>query len=613
MKKLIIIALALLFSFGWAVQDKEEKTETMTKDQAMPPVAKQVKKELTIHGHTRIDNYFWLKERQDPEVIEYLKAENDYLDKVMKHTEGLQDKLYKEIIGRIKQTDMSVPYKDNGYFYYTRFEEKKEYPLHCRKKESMAGAEEILLNVNEMAAGYNYYHVAGLEVSPDNNLLAYGVDTVSRRRYTIHFKNLKTGEIYKDEIPDTSGGAAWANDNKTVFYTVKDETLRPYKIFKHRLGDAVNLDTEIYHETDNTFNAYVYKTKSKKYLVIGSESTLSSEYRFLDADNPDGAFKIIQPREQNLEYSIDHYNDKFYIRTNYQAKNFRLIETAIDKTTKENWQEVIAHREDVFLDSFEVFKDFLVLSERKLGLIQLRIIKWADKSEHYLDFGETAYFAYIHFNPEFATDLLRFGYTSLTTPNSVYDYNMVAREKILLKQEEVVGDFQPGNYTTERLYAATADGKKVPLSLVYRKGLKKDGNNPLLLTGYGSYGSSSEPFFGSSRLSLLDRGFVYAIAHIRGGQELGRDWYDDGKLLKKKNTFTDFIACAEFLVKEKFTDPGKLFATGGSAGGLLMGAVTNMKPGLFKGIIAAVPWVDVVTTMLDESIPLTTAEYDEWG
>jgi len=581
---------------------------------AEPPVAEIIPKELTIHGHTRVDNYYWLNQRENSKVIEYLEAENAYKDAVLKHTERLQEKLYDEIIGRIKQTDMSVPYKDNGYYYYTRYEEGGEYPIYCRKKETLEAEEEILLNVNEMAKGYDYYSVAGHSVSTNNELIAFGVDTVSRRKYTIYFKNLTTGELLQDEIPVTSGRATWANDNKTVFYALKDEiTLRSYKIMRHVLGTDVSADKEIYEEKDVTFGTYVGKTKSKKFLIIASSQTLSDEYRFLDADQPLGQFKIIQPRERGLEYSVDHYKDKFYIRTNYKAKNFRLMETSILKTTKENWKEVIPHRDDVMLGGFEIFKDFLVVSERIKGLPNIRIIKWEDRSEHYLDFGEETYSAGISANPEFDTDLLRYSYTSFTTPSSVFDYNMNTREKELLKQQEVLGDFEPTNYHAERHYATARDGTKVPISLVYRKGLEKNGDNPLLLYGYGSYGSTMSASFRSDRLSLLDRGFVFAMAHIRGGAEMGRYWYEEGKLLNKKNTFTDFIDCGEFLIAEKFTNPDKLFAMGGSAGGLLMGAVLNMRPDLFKGIIAGVPWVDVITTMLDESIPLTTSEFDEWG
>ena len=602
-------AIVLLLSFIGSGCSRINKQEKIIK----PPVAEKIKKELTIHGDTRIDNYYWLNERENPKVIEYLKAENEYKEAVMKHTETLQENLYNEIVGRIKQTDMSVPFKTEGYYYYSRFEEGKEYPVYCRKKESLKAEEEILLNVNEMAEGYGFYHVAGLTVSTNNNLIAFGVDTVSRRKYTIHFKDLTTGEILPDEIPNTAGQAAWANDNKTVFYSIKDDSLRSYKIFKHILGSEVSADKEIFHEKDVTFDTYVYKCKSKKYLFIASNSTLSTEYQYLDADSPDGKFKIIQPREKDLEYDVDHYKDNFYIRTNLDAKNFRLVETPVNKTSKENWTEVIPHRVDVLLEGFEIFKNFLVVSERKDGLIQLRVIKWDGREDHYIDFGEETYMAYISNNPEFDTDLLRFGYTSLTTPRSTFDYDMNTMEKKLLKQQEVVGDFDSDNYHAERLYATAKDGVKIPISLVYKKGLEKNGDNPLLLYGYGSYGASMNASFSSVRLSLLDRGFVYALAHIRGGQEMGRYWYEDGKLLKKKNTFTDFIACAEHLITEKFTSPSKLFTSGASAGGLLMGAVLNMRPDLFKGVIAGVPYVDVVTTMLDDSVPLTTGEYDEWG
>ncbi len=583
---------------------------TGQQDMPAPPKAKKIPKALKIHGDTRIDNYYWLKERDNPDVIDYLKAENDYTDAVMAHTKDLQEKLFNEIVGRIKQTDESVPYKKNGYFYYERYEEGNEYPLYCRKKGTMDEQEEILLNVNEMAKGHNYFHVRNLNTSIDNQILAFGVDTIGRRKYVIHFKNLANGKVLSDKITNTTGSVAWANDNRTVFYTTKDETLRPYKIFKHKLGDSN--DTEVYHEQDSTFDCYVYKSKSDKYLMIYSDHTLSTEYRFLDADQPDGQFKVVHPREKDLEYHVDHYKDKFYIRTNWQAKNFKLMETPLIRTHKKYWKDVIDHREDVLLENMELFKNFLVLQERKDGLTQLRIIKWHDMSDHYLDFGEPAYVAYASYNYEFDTDVLRYEYSSLTTPKSTFDYNMITREKKLLKQQEVVGDFVSSDYQTERLMADARDGTKIPISLVYKKDMKKE-NMSVLLHGYGSYGYSEEPYFSSVSLSLLDRGFIYAIAHIRGGQEMGRLWYEDGKLFKKKNTFTDFIDCGKYLVEKKYTSPQKLFATGGSAGGLLMGAVMNMQPDLFKGIIAAVPFVDIVTTMLDESIPLTTAEYDEWG
>jgi oligopeptidase B len=582
-----------------------------TKNQ--PPVARKEKKELTIHGHTRIDNYFWLNQREDPEVIKYLEAENKYTEEVLGHTKELQEHLYNEIVGRIKQDDQSVPYFDNGYFYYSRYEQGKEYPLYCRKKGSLDAPEEVMLNVNDMAKGFNYYSVGGLSVSPDNKLIAFGVDTLSRRKYNIYVKNLESGEIYKDILENTNGSAAWASDNKTFFYTTKDEALRSFKIFRHTLGANSVDDKEIFHEADETYSTFVYKTKSDQYIMIGSFSTVSTEFRFLNASDPSGEFRIVAPRERDLEYNVDHFGDKFYIVTNLDAKNFRLMEAPVSDPSKNNWKELIPHRKDVLLEGIEIFKNFLVVQEREKGLTQLRIMKWGIDDQHYLDFGEETYTAYISVNPEFDTDVLRFGYTSLTTPNSTYDYDMVKKQKTLLKQEEVVGGYNPSEYHSERLYAEAEDGTKIPISIVYKKGVKKNSNNPLLLYGYGSYGITQNPAFSSVRLSLLDRGFIWALSHIRGGQEMGRHWYEDGKLLKKKNTFTDFIACAEFLVENDYTSPEKMFAMGGSAGGLLVGAVVNMRPDLFKGILAAVPFVDVITTMLDTSIPLTTSEYDEWG
>jgi oligopeptidase B len=576
------------------------------------PLAKIEKKELTIHGDTRQDNYFWLNQRENPEVIAYLEAENAYTKSMMSHTDAFQEKLFNEIVGRIEQTDISVPYLENGYYYYSRFEEGKEYPVYCRKKGNPDAAEEIMLDVNQMAEGYSYYEIGGFQVSTDNRLLAYTTDTVSRRIYTIYFKDLVTGEMLPDRISNTSGNLAWANDNQTLFYATKDESLRMDKIWKHRLGDSDGKDPLVYKEEDATFNTYVYKSKSRKYMVIGSESTLSDEYRLLDAGHPDGNFVVFQPRQANLEYDIAHYNERFYIRTNYQAMNFRLMETPLDKTGIENWKEVIAHREDVLLEEFDVFNGFLAIQERKDGMKTLRIFNGSGL-DYYLDFDEQAYTVTLGENAEFETDIVRYNYTSLTTPRSVYDYNIKSRKSELKKMQEVVGGYNPDDYFTERLIATAEDGTMVPISMVYKKGLKKNGKNPCLLYGYGSYGYSMDPYFSSVRLSLLDRGFIYAIAHVRGGQEMGRRWYEDGKLMKKKNTFTDFIACGENLVNQGYTSPGHLYAIGGSAGGLLVGAVINMRPDLFNGVIAAVPFVDVVTTMLDESIPLTTAEYDEWG
>jgi len=584
------------------------------KSQPTPPVATKVPHELVMHNDTRIDPYYWMNQRDSEEVIEYLNQENAYTEAVMKGTEKLQEALFQEIKGRIKEQDESVPYFENGYYYYSRYDEGKEYPIYCRKKESQDAPEEIMLDVNQMAEGYAYYSVVGVNVSPNNNIVAFGVDTVSRRQYTIYFKDLETGELLNSKIPNTTGGIAWANDNNNVFYTIIDEALRPHQIYRHSVSDeGSENDALVYEENDETFRAFVYKSKSKEYIMFGSGSTLSTEFSYLSANNPLGKPKVIQPREKGLEYSVTHFGNKFYIITNLDAKNFRLMETPVTRTEKKNWKEVIPHRTDVLLSGIEVFKNFLVIDERKDGLKQLRIIDQQTRKEHYLNFGEEVYSAWISINPEYDTPLLRYAYTSMTTPFSTYDYNMATGEKILLKQTEVVGDFSPENYETKRHWVEARDGKKIPISVVYRKGVQQDGQNPALIYGYGSYGASMDPYFSSARLSLLDRGFVYVIAHIRGGEELGREWYEDGKLLKKMNTFTDFIDCSQFLVDSKYTNLDKLFAMGGSAGGLLMGAVANLRPDLYKGMIAQVPFVDVVTTMLDTSIPLTTGEYDEWG
>jgi oligopeptidase B len=578
-----------------------------------PPVAKKMTKELAIHGDTRIDNYYWMNERENPEVIEYLEAENAYKEAAMKHTESLQEKLFEEIKSKIKQEDESVPYKKNGYFYFTRTVPEKEYYLVCRKKNSLDAEEEIMLDVNKMAEGFEYYALGGSTVSPDNKILAYGVDTVSRRQYTVYFKNLETGEILNDVIPLTSGSATWANDNKTVFYVLKDEvTLRSEKIMKHIIGTSFESDVEVFTEEDETFNTFIFKSKSEKYLIIGSESTLTSEYRFLEADNPNGTFKIIQPRTRGLEYRVDHFGDYFYVRTNLDALNFKLVKTPVKATEKENWEEVIPHRSDVLLEDFDIFKNQLVISERNEGITRLRVMPWSGE-QYYIDFEEEIFTVRTNLNLDFDTDNFRFSYTSLTTPNSVFDFNIKTKERVLLKQEEVLGGFDKSNYETKRIYATALDGTKIPMSLVYKKGLKKNGENPTLIYGYGSYGATIDPSFSIKRLPLLDRGFVYAIAHIRGSQINGRAWYEDGKLLNKMNTFTDFNDCAKFLIDENYTNSEKLFAMGGSAGGLLMGACINLKPDLYKGVIAAVPFVDVVTTMLDETIPLTTGEFDEWG
>ena len=579
-----------------------------------PPVARVVPKKLEAHGDVRVDNYYWLNQRDNPEVIAYLEAENVYTETVMARTEALQEALFEEIKGRIKQTDLSVPFKQDDYFYYYKTEEGKDYPIYARKKGSLEAPEEIMLDVNEIAEGRRFTSVPRPSVSSGQDIMAFAADTVGRRIYDIRFKNLETGELLEDEIPAVTSNMAWANDNKTLFYTRQDPvTLRRYQIYRHVLGTGSAEDELVYEEKDEEFSCFVRKTKSERYIIIGCSQTLSNEYRYLDADDPGGEFEVFLPREPDLEYSIDHFGDHFYIRTNYEAENFRLMRTPVEQTDKEHWEDVIPHRDDVLLEYFDVFRDYLVVVERRDGLLNIRIRPWSGEAEHYIDFGEPAYRAYLSANPEIDTRVLRYGYTSLTTPNSVYDYDMETREKVLLKREEVLGGFDPNDYVTERVYAPARDGVRVPVSIVYRKGVQKNGDNPLLLYAYGSYGSTIDASFSSARLSLIDRGFVYAIAHVRGGEDLGRQWYEDGKLLKKKNTFTDFIDVAEYLIEQGYTSPELLFARGGSAGGLLMGAIANMRPDLFKGVIALVPWVDVVTTMLDPSIPLTTSEYDEWG
>ncbi|HMB94014.1 MAG TPA: S9 family peptidase, partial [Rhodothermales bacterium] len=609
-----LLVLASLLYVGCETNQAVDTPPLASTTSAEPPMAK-IQRTDVPGPRTRTDDYYWLRERENPEVIAYLEAENAYTEAEMAHLKDLEDALFAEIKGRIKEDDASVPYKEGDYFYYTRYEEGKEYPIYARKKGSLDAEEQIMLDANVLAEDHEYFAVRGREISANQNILAYSVDTVGRRIYTLQFKNLTTGEVLADEIPDVTGNVAWANDNQTIFYTKQDPTtLRWYQIYRHVLGTDPAKDELVYEEDDDTFSSFVFRTKSKRYILIGSQQTLSSEYRYLSADDPAGSFQIIQPREDNHEYNVDHYGDHFYIRTNDSAQNFRLVKTPVTATEKANWEEVIPHRTDVLLENFEMFKDYLVLSERQDGLIRLRVRPWDGSGEHYIDFGEPAYLAYVETNPEFDTPVLRYGYTSMTTPNSVYDYHMATQEKTLMKQDEVLGDFDSSRYTTERLYATARDGVKVPISLVYRTDLfEQNGTAPLLLYGYGSYGYSLDATFSSARLSLLDRGFVYAIAHIRGGQEMGRQWYEDGKLLKKKNTFTDFIDSGEYLIAAQYADPERLFAMGGSAGGLLMGAVINMRPDLFSGVVAAVPFVDVVTTMLDDSIPLTTSEYDEWG
>ncbi len=608
------IAIALII----VNKQKEEKM-------FQPPIAEKIPHRTTIHGYDLVDNYYWMRlsdeqklakipDEQTQKVLDNLQAENDYKDAKLKHTEKFQEKLFNEIVGRIKKDDESVPYFDNGYWYYTRYEKGKEYPIHCRKKELLENPEEILIDVNKWAEGYDYFSLTGLAVSPNNKYLAFSVDTLSRRIYTIKVKDLETGEILPDEIKSTQGSAAWANDNQTFFYTTKNEvTLLSEYIDRHKLGTRQSEDVRVYTEKDNSFYIGVYRSKSDKYIIIYNSSTLVSDYRILEADNPEGEFRSFSPRDTEHEYFIEHYKDKFYIVTNWDAINFRLMETPEDATSKENWTEVIAHRNNVLLSSIDVFENHLVISERKDGFRQLRIIDQRTGNEHYMDFGEAVYAAYTLTNMSFDTNVLRVGFTSMKTPFSTLDYNMDTRESTLLKQTEVVGGYQADDYETERLFATARDGKKIPISIVYKKGFKKNGKSNLLLYAYGSYGATMDPTFSMTRLSLLDRGFAFAIAHVRGSQTYGRPWYNDGKMFNKMNTFTDFIDCSKYLIEENYTNEDHLFAMGGSAGGLLIGAVVNMAPELYQGVVAAVPFVDVINTMLDETIPLTSNEWDEWG
>lgn len=585
-------------------------------NEIVEPRAKKIPVNLEKHGDVRVDNYFWLRERDNSEVLDYLSRENFYNEQMTASTKELQEELFQEVKKRIKEDDSSVPYKLNGYWYITRYKKGKDYPIYSRKKDSLDAPEEILFDVNEMAKGYDYYRLGGLSVSRDNKLISFAVDTVSRRQYTIQIKNLETGEILPEKIENTTGGSTWANDNKTLFYARKDEeTLRSDKIYKHHLGESGKEDSLVFHEEDETFNTYVYKSKSNRFLIIGSSSTLTSEYRFLDADDPDGEFTVVQPRIRGLEYSIAHYQDHFYILTNKDgAFNFKLMKAPVESPGMEHWEDVISHREDVLLEDVDLFRDYLVVSERNDGLNKIHVQRWDKTEAYFLPFDNETYTAFTGTNPDFDTEILRYTYNSMITPTQVVDFNMRTREKDVKKELEVLGgDFDKDNYVSDRIWATAQDGTKIPMSLVHRKGLKKDGSNPVLQYAYGSYGSTIDPYFSNVRLSLLDRGFIFVIAHIRGGEYLGRQWYEDGKLLKKKNTFTDFIDCSRHLIDEKYTAPEHLYASGGSAGGLLMGAVANMAPQLYNGIIASVPFVDVVTTMLDESIPLTTGEYDEWG
>ena len=578
-----------------------------------PPVAKIDPKVDIVHNEERVDNYFWLRAKSNEEVIEYLEAENRYTEAMMQHTEDFQKQLYQELLGRIKETDLSVPEKISNYYYYTRTEEGKQYPIYCRKKGNLEAEEETLLDQNVLAEGHEYLEIGVYKISPSHQLLAYSTDTTGAESYTLYVKDLNTGQLLADQIPNTYYSVEWSNDNQALFYTTLDTAKRPYKLYRHQLGSDPAADVLIYHETDESFFLDVSKTRSKAYLLMELENINTSEVHYLEADQPTGDFKVISPRQPELEYSVEHHGDQFLIVTNADAVNFKLMRVSVDNPSMENWEAVIPHREAVKLDSVSAFQNHLVIAEREGGLQKIRVRNLITGEEHSVDFPEPVYTVRQGRNPEFNTETLRFNYASLVTPMSVFDYEMDARTRELKKQDKVLGGYDPSLYESERIFAKAVEGTAIPISLVYKKGLVKNGGSPLLLYGYGSYGINSEPYFSSNRLSLLDRGFIYAIAHIRGGEEMGRAWYENGKLLHKRNTFTDFIACAEHLIAEKYTTSDKLIIQGGSAGGLLMGAVTNMRPELFAIVIAKVPFVDVVNTMLDASIPLTVIEYDEWG
>jgi oligopeptidase B len=612
MKKLILILSIICIQIIMSCSKKE--SQVILPDMQAPVAKVEPFELLSNHGHLRVDNYYWLNDREDPEVIAYLEAENAYLDTMMGHTKSFQEALFQEMKARIKEDDSSVPYQLDDYFYYMRFVEGGEYPIYCRRKGSMEAKEEIIIDGNELGkdkAYLNFY----VSVSPDHQLAAIILDTQGRNFYNIIVKDLKTGQILPDQIEDTRGGVAWTNDNLSFYYSVPEKkTLRVYQVKRHILGQEVQEDQLVFQENDPTLDCHVTKTKSKKYVIIGSARTDASYAMFIDADQP-GNPRVIEKLRDNVQYSVDHAGgDKFHIYTNLDAVNYRLVEVPVSNPASMNWKDVVAHRSDVFLEEVDYFKEYLAVQETIEGLAKIRIIKWADSSEHELKFDEAAYSASLGYNPNFDTKKLRYSYTSMTTPNSIYDYNMEEREKELMKEQPVLGEFDKNNYHTERVMVTARDGKRIPMSILYRKDkFKKDGSMPGWIYAYGSYGYSMDPSFSSVRLSLVDRGVVYAIAHIRGGQEMGGEWYEDGKMMNKKNTFTDFIDCSKWLQDNGYVAKDQLFASGGSAGGLLMGAVVNMAPELYRGVIAAVPFVDVVTTMMDESIPLTTFEWLEWG
>jgi oligopeptidase B len=600
--RLLALVGILILTAGWSVAQGPAPE---------PPVARKVPKTTLIHNETRVDDYFWLREKSNPEVIEYLKAENSYTDAMTQSTQGFQDALYKEMLARIKETDVEVPFRRGDYFYYTRTQEGKQYPIFCRKKGNLQAPEEITLDLNEMAKGLPFFSVGAYNVSDNGNLLAYSTDTTGFRQFALHIKDLRTGTIFPDTAERVTS-VAWANDNRTIFYTQEDAvTKRSNKFFRHTLGSSS--DELLYEEKDELYDIAGERTRSKGFILLVSSSKTTSEVRYLPANRPEDPLKVFLPRQEKHEYYVDHVGDFFYIRTNDLGKNFRLVTAPVSDPQKQSWKEIIPHRKDVMLEGIDCFADHYIAVERENGILKMRVTDLRSGQFHYVEFPEPVYLAFPGQNAEFNTTAYRLNYQSFVTPGSVYDYDWKSHKLTLLKQQPVLGGFDAKLYQSERLYASASDGTKIPISIVFKKSLKRDGMRPMLLQGYGSYGISSDVNFSSLRLSLLDRGVIFGIAHIRGGGEMGKEWHDQGKMMAKKNTFTDFIACAEHLVQEKYTSKDRLIITGGSAGGLLMGAVTNMRPDLFKAVVTYVPFVDVMNTMLDASLPLTVSEYLEWG
>jgi oligopeptidase B len=594
------------------VEEKKEEVKVVKKEIPLYPVPKKVPEQKNYTGETYTDDYAWLRNKENPEVIAHLEAENKHTEMMMKSTESLQDSLFKEMVARIKEDDSSVPQKIADYYYYSRTEQGKQYRIYCRKGKLATAKEEITLDLNTLVKG-DFLALGDYKVSPNQKLLAYTLDNNGSEAYDLYIKNLETGELFKEVIPNTSGNIEWSSDNKTIFYSTLDAAKRPFKVFKHKLATEIEKDTLVYHEADESYYLGISKTKNGAYILLNSGSQITSEVRFINATKPDEMPKVVTKREYGVEYSVENRDNKFFIVTNKEAINFKLVVTPIDKPSAENWKEVIPAWETIKIDDFQVFKDHIVVLEREAALKKILLINLKNFESKYIEFEEPVYNVELAKNPEYTSPNLRFTYESLTTPESVFEYEFATGKKNLLKRQEVLGGYDPSNYEAERGFASSPDGVTVPISIVHKKGLEKNGNNPVYLYAYGSYGSNMDPYFSSARLSLLDRGFVFAIAHIRGGGDLGRRWYEDGKFLKKKNTFVDFISSAEYLIKENYTSKDKLVISGGSAGGLLMGAVTNMRPDLFKGVVADVPFVDVINTMMDPTLPLTVIEYDEWG